>query len=77
MSAPANCGTCLFWLHAPEQGDTTGLCRRYPPYVIQVGPPTQMPNGIGIPTQGLFPPMDMVGWCGEYAPCATPRHLQQ
>ena len=74
MTTAANCGTCLFWLPLPEQGPDQGLCRRYPPHVIQVGPIN--PQG-GVPASSVFPPMSHVGWCGEHQTSPTPRHLQQ
>jgi hypothetical protein len=69
MSAGESCGTCKFaqlpqriaLANAAPQANPT--CQRFPP----VGYP--VPNGAGgFAGIGVFPPVSIEAWCGEYQP---------
>ena len=53
-----NCGTCDFWQpkHVPVDALSLydGHCHRQPPVRTDLG-------------NGMWPPTDRGGWCGEYA----------
>ena len=70
-----SCGNCFFSEKAElqpvavvgDKGETALLCRRYPPFVIQVV--TAMgQTAIG----GASPPVQPDGWCGEHEPTQAP-----
>ena len=49
-----SCATCAFWLKL-KQADPTGLCKRYPPAIVGMGP-------------AKFPATHHGTWCGEWRP---------
>lgn len=56
------CAGCRFYRSFPEYpGSSTGydgVCRRYPPAIIDFGGPG--------PSQPAFPPVGIADWCGEF-----------
>jgi hypothetical protein len=62
----ASCGTCVFF-KPPEDSSRKedGTCRRHPPSAAWQFGKNDL-GRVGVATQGVFPTVKAVDWCGEY-----------